>query len=87
VQGTSSIHQYVNSILHYKRRGSSNLLNKHIIHIKSQRERRKKRNRIKERRLTKKKMEKQKPQFSTVILSSGEEYENYTHTFQTKPTL
>lgn len=32
-------------------------------------------------------MEKQKLQFWTVILTSGEEYENYTHTFQTKPIL
>jgi len=44
------------------------------------------RNRIKEQHLTKK-IGKTKTTVFKVILSSGEEYENYTHTFQTKPIL
>jgi len=52
------------------------------------RERKKKeKNQDKRTTLNKKQNGKTKTAIFKVILSSGEEYENYTHTFQTKPIL
>jgi hypothetical protein len=77
------IHQYVNGTLQSLQVQMEQQLNSqaHYTHKEREIKKRKKRNRINEQHLMKKKMEKQKPHFSTVILSSGEEYKNYTHTF------